>query len=81
MKGQWDDYSATELAGMEVKDWWQAKCVTMSVSDQLFFSYCMDVPLLDKTWAYGCGIINLLLPGVGTVVGACMAKTPTVPKT
>ena len=55
--------------------------VAMDYQDQLFFNYICDVPLLTKNYAYLCAIMNLVVPGLGTIVGACASISPTVSKT
>lgn len=66
---------------MECRDWIVNHLITMDNQDQLFFNYVLDVPLLTKNYAYMCGIINLVVPGLGTIVGACICQTETVSKT
>ena len=41
----------------------------------------VDVPFLELPWAIGCAILNLIFPGIGTLVAACASNTETTSKT
>ena len=38
------------------------------------------MPQVSKYFAIGCGLVNLILPGVGTIIAACGGKEETVSK-
>ena len=66
---------------MEIKNWIVNHLIAMDYQDQLFFNYILDVPLLTKNYSYMCAVINLIVPGLGTIIGACICESPTVSKT
>ena len=46
--------------------------LTVSDADLRVWELCTDVPELQNIWAYVCFGLNLLLPGTGTMLCACL---------
>ena len=49
--------------------------------DDIVWDKVKDVPKLGKAAAVFLCIINIILPGFGTITAACMTKEAKVPKT
>jgi len=41
--------------------------------DSRVYAYCVDVPKLPRGMAYFVGILNVILPGVGTMISSASA--------
>ena len=54
--------------------------VTSDADTQLYEIVC-DVPRLTSVWPYIVFIFNILLPGVGTMLSACLGYTGSWSKT
>ena len=52
----------------------------MNDEDKYFFEICTNVPKVSKMVSIICLILNLILPGSGTLLAACVAQTETVSK-
>ena len=44
----------------------------MSQADQRAWQLVSDVPKLNNMWAYVCFGLNILLPGIGTILSAIL---------
>ena len=47
----------------------------VSNEDLRVWELCSNVPELSNIWAYICFILNVILPGVGTMLCACLGDT------
>ena len=47
--------------------------------DKTIFDLVMNVPLLGKALAVVCAVLNLIFPGLGTIIASC-ADEDTVSK-
>ena len=45
--------------------------MVISEEDRHIWSLVTEVPKLSLNKAYGCALLNIFLPGVGTLVAAC----------
>lgn len=59
----------------------EKKVLVRNQDDDLIWEKLKNVPKLSKPIAIFCGVINIILPGTGTVVAACMTDEDTVSKT
>ena len=59
------------------------KRVSMNVNEQdkQLWALVSDVPFLEGPYPYLCAILNILLPGSGTIIATCMAGTESWSKT
>ena len=44
------------------------KIIPRNDVDSRVYAYCVDVPKLPVVWAFVAGFINLILPGIGTMI-------------
>lgn len=59
----------------------EKKILVRNQDDDLIWEKLKNVPKLSKPIAIFCAVINIILPGTGTVVAACMTDEETVSKT
>ena len=59
----------------------EKKILVRNQDDDLIWEKLRNVPKLSKPIAIFCGVINLFLPGTGTITAACMTVEETVSKT
>ena len=50
-------------------------------ADKELWSIVSDVPRLTGIWPYICAILNVVLPGAGTMLASCVADTTSWSKT
>ena len=50
-------------------------------ADKELWSIVSDVPRLQGVWPYVCAILNVVLPGAGTMLASCVADTTSWSKT
>ena len=50
-------------------------------ADKELWSIVSDVPRLTEVWPYICAILNVVLPGAGTMLASCVADTTSWSKT
>ena len=46
--------------------------MTVDDSDKQIFEMITNVPRVTVPIAVVCGVVNLILPGLGTIIAACM---------
>ena len=46
--------------------------IPFSEIDNLIWAYALRVPRLDAPYAWALGILNFILPGVGTIIAALL---------
>ena len=49
----------------------QTRIMVVSEEDRHIWSLVTEVPKLSLNHAYACALLNIFLPGVGTLVAAC----------
>ena len=59
----------------------ESKLMVRNSDDDLIWAKIKNVPKLSKPIAVFCGVINVILPGTGTITAACMTDEETVSKT
>ena len=57
------------------------KVMVRNADDDEIWDRVRNVPKLSKPLAIFCGIINIILPGSGTITCACMTSDDKVSKT
>ena len=63
---------ASRLANQAIA-YGREKALIVSDSDKELWEIICDVPRLGGVWPYICCILNVVLPGSGTMLAACMA--------
>ena len=66
---------------MKAQDFMTEKVVKVDEEDQRFWLMLVNVPQTHKAVAVVCLLVNILLPGFGTMFAACGGYTDTVSKT
>ena len=64
-----------------LKDHWNNKVKRVDDVDKKVLQMALDVPHVHKFVAVVCVLMNVLLPGFGTITAACATKADTVSKT
>ena len=59
----------------------QKKVMVRNPEDDATWQKIKDVPKLSKPLAVFCGVINIILPGSGTITAACMTPDDKLSKT
>lgn len=59
----------------------EKKILVRNQDDDLIWEKLKNVPKLSKPIAIFCAVINIILPGTGTIVAACMTEEETISKT
>lgn len=59
----------------------QKKIMVRNQDDDIVWDKIKNVPKLSKPLAIFCGVINIILPGSGTITAACMTPDDKVSKT
>lgn len=57
------------------------KIMVKNSDDVIIWERLKNVPRLSKPIAIFCLLINIILPGIGTIIAACMTEEETVSKT
>ena len=50
------------------------KAFIVSQADTRAWELCTDVPVVKNIYAYICLILNVIIPGTGTMVAACLGN-------
>ena len=66
---------------MKAQDFMTEKVVKVDEEDQQFWNMLVNVPQTHKALAVICLLVNILLPGFGTMFAACGGYSNTVSKT
>ena len=53
----------------------KAGIIGLSEGDKRFWELATQVPQLSLVWAYVCLALNIILPGVGTMLSACLGDS------
>lgn len=72
--------AATELA-RQAGEYAKRSVTVLNPADVELWSIVSDVPRLQGVWPYVCAILNVVLPGVGTMIAACIGYTLSWSKT
>ena len=67
--------------GNENYDWAKQRVYRTSEKDKEVFTIVFDVPKLSGAMPWICLILNLFLPGVGTMLAACLGSSHAWSKT
>ena len=59
---------------VKVKEHFQNKVMVVDDVDKQIWELVTNVPLVNKHVAIGCGVVNLIFPGIGTIIAACSAQ-------
>ena len=66
------------MAGLE---YGKRTALVVNDADKELWGIVSDVPRLTGPWPYVCAILNVLLPGFGTMLASCVADTASWSKT
>ena len=80
-KGQADNQEAASRLALQGIDYAKEKALVVSEKDKELWEIVQDVPRLGGVWPYICAILNLVLPGSGTMLAACLADGTSWSKT
>ena len=69
-----------KITADQAKEFMQQKVVKVGDSDKEIWRLLTDVPKLNKVLAIVFAIINVILPGFGTMFAACFTNDPEVSK-
>ena len=72
--------AASRLAGQGL-EYGKRVALLVDDADRERWNIITDVPLLAGPWPYICAILNVVLPGSGTMLAACIADSPSWSKT
>ena len=72
--------AATELA-RQAGEYAKRSVTVLNPSDVELWNIVSDVPRLQGVWPYVCAILNVVLPGVGTMIAACVGYSLSWSKT
>ena len=76
------NYGHTVIAGIEIdedklaaqaKEHFKTKVMVVDDVDRQIWELVTNVPRIPKPLAFICAFLNLIIPGFGTIVAACMA--------
>ena len=59
----------------------EKKVLVRNQDDDLIWEKLKNVPKLNKPIAVFCAVVNIILPGFGTIVAACMTDEDVLSKT
>ena len=72
--------SRKEQLQQQTKEFMQKKVLVRNSSDDEIWEKVKNVPKLSKPLAIFCAVINIILPGSGTITAACMTPDDKLSK-
>ena len=80
-KNQTDNQEAASRLALQGIDYAKEKALVVSEKDKELWEIVQDVPRLGGVWPYICAILNVVLPGSGTMLAACLTDDTSWSKT
>ena len=72
--------AAADLAGQGL-EYTKRVALIVNEADKELWMIVSNVPLLTGPWPYICAILNVVLPGSGTMLAACITESTSWSKT
>ena len=79
--GSNDNQEAAANLALQGIEYGKRAAFNVNDADKELWGIVADVPRLHGVWPYICAILNVVLPGSGTMLASCVADTQSWSKT